>query len=215
MNATISTRQKLIFMLELLCIFHTMDSSAFEEPTSTFKQLFNAVIGSDVIRVKKLLEQRIDLNATYGQSADPILCMATELKNKEIVELLVKAGAHVNIHNIVGITPLHIASRNGYNDIVKFLLSVGADVEARINIPTEPGTYHNNFQCATPAMYAKMCGHQDIVKVIKAHVINQARQSLIDEKSPGSLSSMNKELSEQILEKLVSARLNAAGIQPK
>ena len=46
----------------------------------------------------------------------------------KIVRLLLRMGAHVNLQNCVGETPLHIAARHEMDYIVKLLLHYNADV---------------------------------------------------------------------------------------
>ena len=46
------------------------------------------------------------------------------------IRRLIEAGANVNVENTRGVTPLFVASENGYNEIVKLLLDAKADVDA-------------------------------------------------------------------------------------
>ena len=45
-----------------------------------------------------------------------------------MVSLLLKAGAHVNVENSKGRTPLYEAARKGNADIVKLIKEAGAKV---------------------------------------------------------------------------------------
>lgn len=45
--------------------------------------------------------------------------------NVEICEILVKAGAKVNIPNMYGITPIFVAAQSGKVDALRFLLKNG------------------------------------------------------------------------------------------
>ncbi|XP_008692083.1 protein phosphatase 1 regulatory subunit 27 [Ursus maritimus] len=50
--------------------------------------------------------------------------------NLECVKLLVKYGADIHQRDETGWTPLHIACSDGYPDIARYLISLGADREA-------------------------------------------------------------------------------------
>ena len=54
-----------------------------------------------------------------------------EIKNTEIVEELIKAGANLNVVGINGFTPILLASHEGYNDIVKKLIQANVDLDTR------------------------------------------------------------------------------------
>jgi ankyrin len=45
----------------------------------------------------------------------------------DVVKLLVKQGASVNMQSQNGFTPLYMAAQENHDDVVKFLLSKGAN----------------------------------------------------------------------------------------
>lgn len=49
--------------------------------------------------------------------------------NEEIVRMLVSKGANVNTKAERGATPIYIASQNGHEKVVRFLIQCGADME--------------------------------------------------------------------------------------
>ncbi|MDA3885346.1 MAG: ankyrin repeat domain-containing protein [Candidatus Delongbacteria bacterium] len=73
----------------------------------------------------------------------------------EVVKLLIKYKAPVNIQDEEGITPLILAIRNGSEEIVKVLLKNGADVNLKENVLGQ-----------TPLHIAASKGYQDIVELL-------------------------------------------------
>ena len=64
------------------------------------------------------------------------------------------AGADMNKTDIKGVTPLLVASRHGYVDIVKLLIGAGADPNGADN------------KGVTPVLAASESGHESVVKVL-------------------------------------------------
>ena len=98
--------------------------------------LADAVKREDRAAVRKLLQQKIDVNAplTDGSTA---LHWAVESDDLETVGLLIAAHANVNAKNRYSVTPLHIAVSNGNAAIVGRLLKAGANADA-IDASGEP-----------------------------------------------------------------------------
>ncbi|BFZ19435.1 hypothetical protein BsWGS_22474 [Bradybaena similaris] len=61
---------------------------------------------------------------------DKALILACQIGHKYIVQKVINLGAHVQYRNTDGLTPLMICSRNGFVDLVKFLMKRQADVNA-------------------------------------------------------------------------------------
>jgi len=59
----------------------------------------------------------------------------------EIADLLVKAGAKIDVRNYDGRTPLHLASKYGHPAIVKLLLEAGADPNVKDTGGSTPLTF--------------------------------------------------------------------------
>ena len=55
-----------------------------------------------------------------------------------VAEMLIAAGAEVNLANNYGMTPLHWAARNGHLEVVQLLLRNGADKELKDNNGWKP-----------------------------------------------------------------------------
>ena len=74
-----------------------------------------------------------------------------------MVRRLLEAGANPNLALLSGETPLMVASRSGYPDVVELLLAKGANTNAH-------GT-----RGQTALMWAVSQQHPDVVKVLLAH----------------------------------------------
>jgi type II secretion system protein G len=95
--------------------------------------LLCAITGDKIDVVRLLLDHGADIN-TYDPF-DAALHIAVEHDNIEILNLLVAAkGVDINIKNVSGETPLHMASYSKLPhkiEILKLLISKGADINAR------------------------------------------------------------------------------------
>lgn len=90
--------------------------------------LAKAIQLNDVETVKNLLQQGVELNTLYELSP---LTEATRQGNLEIMKLLIKAGADVNLQMEEGYTALMDAALAGNIDAVKMLVEAGADVNIK------------------------------------------------------------------------------------
>jgi ankyrin repeat protein len=107
-------------------------------PSEAELALMDAARGGDIQAVKHHLAAGVDVNVIYkGQT--PLHLAATFRtpsignQRKEIVELLIAAGADVNAKDEGGQTPLHKAASGGHKEIVELLIAKGADVNAKIS----------------------------------------------------------------------------------
>jgi hypothetical protein len=100
--------------------------------------LRQAVRAGDAGRVHTLLKQGVPLNGadSLGGTA---LHDAVWAGEKEIVALLLDAGADVNARHVdAGSTPLHYAVITNHADIAAMLIAKGADVNARYRSGATP-----------------------------------------------------------------------------
>ena len=101
-----------------------MDYEAFQESTP----LFRAIGTGDDGKVAALLAAGADPNECYGPDEEAALLVAAIEGRERIVEVLLAAGADVNMGDNVGYTPLMGAVCAASLPIVNKLLSAGADV---------------------------------------------------------------------------------------
>ena len=114
-------------------------------------QLFDAVEQGDAKRVSDLLEKGADANAQDRYDRTPLLCLCVCEKGEspaviEVFEVLIKAGADVNVKYAHDDMPLHHAAMHFENPVViEAMLAKGANVKAK------------NVYGETPLHYAAMC----------------------------------------------------------
>lgn len=97
-------------------------------PDRSYTPLMDAVTTNSIESAKVLLaDKNIDLEAR-NLSGDTALIMAVFEGNMEMVRLLVKAGADINVTDNFRSTALIISIGKKHDDISKFLIDSGADV---------------------------------------------------------------------------------------
>lgn len=99
--------------------------------SSQSSPLFAAVVSGDIQQVRSELQKpNNDINTPDSSSGAPPLCTAVFIGHTEITELLINAGADVNLTDSALSTPLHIAAFMGRAEEAAMLLTAGADVNA-------------------------------------------------------------------------------------
>src|SRR5688572_26450064 len=93
--------------------------------SDAFEQLRDDIKRGDAIAVRRFLEQNGDPNL-HNARGECLLSVAAAVGQTPLVELLLRAGAHVNYH-INGWTSLYSAAMNGHRRTVAVLLEHGAD----------------------------------------------------------------------------------------
>ncbi len=89
-------------------------------------QLIQAATTGNVNRVQSLLSTKVNLNLDRGAA----LGNAAAAGHTKIVDLLIQAGANVNLSNSAGFTPIASAAYAGHAEIVRLLVKAGADIQA-------------------------------------------------------------------------------------
>jgi ankyrin repeat protein len=89
-------------------------------------QLIQAAGSGNVDRVRSLLATKVNLDLDRGAA----IGSAAAAGHTQIVELLIRAGANVNLRDKLGFTPIASAAYAGYGEIVQLLIAAGADIQA-------------------------------------------------------------------------------------
>jgi ankyrin repeat protein len=89
-------------------------------------QLIQAARSGNVDRVKSLLSNHVNLDLDRGDA----IGSAAAAGHTQIVDLLIQAGANVNLSDRSGFTPLASAAYAGYGAICQLLINAGANTQA-------------------------------------------------------------------------------------
>jgi ankyrin repeat protein len=89
-------------------------------------QLIQAATIGNLDRVQSLLSARVNLDLDRGAA----IGNAAAAGHTQVVDLLIRAGANVNLSNNAGFTPIASAAHAGYLEIVRLLIEAGADIQA-------------------------------------------------------------------------------------
>jgi ankyrin repeat protein len=125
----------LIFLLVSIgCKKKTTESKKIEKPSEQTVLLCKAAEEGDVEKVRAMISDGADINATDETSRTP-LHYAVMGGRMDVVELLINRGADVNVNDKYDITPMTLlieilstGTQNKYVEILKFLIANGANV---------------------------------------------------------------------------------------
>lgn len=166
---------------------HTADYSIYNIDTIQNYAVYDAVKENNVRGLEYLLKnisihnknQILHYQDPYGNTP---LTIAAYNNNNIIAEMLVKDGAHVNIQNNAGLTPIHTAADNENVELMDILLDIYPDTilsspVANPNIQDENGN--------TPLHYAAKHSNQSIIIQLLSHgsdphIKNKNQISLLD-----------------------------------
>jgi ankyrin repeat protein len=118
-----------------------------------FAPLLSAIKNVDTKMFGLLLRAEADVNAKHDAS-DPLSQLALEDNYKEVVKLLLEAGAKVTVAPRICNAALLGASENGQKELVKLLLGAGADVN-KVSVSGN-----------TPLQAASVRGYKEVVELL-------------------------------------------------
>lgn len=146
--ATITRRATLAVIVLMLLASATADAADH--------RLADAAKARDITTVRKLLRERVDVNAPQGDGATA-LHWAAHHDDQELARLLLRAGANANAADDHGVTPLLLACQNGSAPMVEALV----EAHARPDLATVVGE--------TPLIMASHTGNVDVVRLLLDH----------------------------------------------
>jgi ankyrin repeat protein len=93
----------------------------------THKELYAAILANDIVKVRKLLEAKtqLDLNIIL-EDGESLITTAVSRDLYPIVELLLENNASLYKSNKQNESPLMVASKKGHENLVRLLLSLGS-----------------------------------------------------------------------------------------
>jgi uncharacterized protein len=94
-------------------------------------RLIEAIRARNGDRVRALLTERVNVNATQGDGATA-LHWAAHLDDLSLVHALIRAGARADVADDTGATPLYLACLNRNAGVVSALLAAGANPNAAL-----------------------------------------------------------------------------------
>src|SRR5690242_3848462 len=106
------------------CLIVSLLSVTFLASAGTDLRLIDALKNQDKATARSLLKQHIPVNAVEADGTTA-LAWAAHWDDMETAELLIRAGANVNLANDYGVTPLWLACTNGNAAMVERLLKAG------------------------------------------------------------------------------------------
>jgi hypothetical protein len=82
-------------------------------------------------QIQAAIDQGADVNARSDGAWTALMLAALYNPNPEVIATLLKAGADVKGHNVIGLTPLMFAAVNQNPEVISTLLKAGADAKAK------------------------------------------------------------------------------------
>ncbi|KAJ5816443.1 hypothetical protein N7447_008676 [Penicillium robsamsonii] len=93
--------------------------------------LNDQVCSNDIEGSRLLLKNGADPNGNIQQMKISLVAIAAHEGFDDIVKLLIKFGANIEIPDHAGLRPIHWATKNNHPDTVRLLLSHGAEIDPR------------------------------------------------------------------------------------
>jgi uncharacterized protein len=113
---------------EVTEVFVTSGAISIAEPVES---LVKAASKEDLIEVAKLLQSGADANVVDRLTDLSALAAAAQNGNRDLINILLSAGANPNLTNKRGETPLMYLGDNTTTDMIQQFLAAGVDINAR------------------------------------------------------------------------------------
>ena len=161
-----------------------------EQEQITEEALYGAVRSGDVDTVKKALQSKPEwLEHRDSRGSTPLL-LSTYYGHKELSQVLISAGAEINVEDSAGNTPLMGVCFKGYHELAELLIEQGADVN------------HQSTMGATALIYAASFNKPEIAQsLLRAG----ARTDLRDSRGMNALEHAEMQASERLIALLKGA----------
>lgn len=153
--------------------------------------LLRAAKALDAPSVKMLIDEGADLTLTNSRGVTPTMAAAglgstdadtrgfytsedVQQRSIETLKLLIAAGGDINAKDNRGLTPLHEASRWGWNDVVTFLVAQGANLDAKDNRGMTPVDSAMGRAGGNSRGGARIDVHEDTAELLKKLIASKA-----------------------------------------
>lgn len=134
--------------------------------------LMSAISSNNIAYIKTLAETNIDwIMSPFNKDKSLVIHSAAYYGRLEIVQFLIEKNRDLlNITDIFGQSPLLLAARFGYEDIVEYLAELGAD------LTLESHRLGEAAQGKSPIRWATERGHHQVVECLMNHGVDVERQ---------------------------------------
>ncbi|KAI4599420.1 hypothetical protein KJ359_001862 [Pestalotiopsis sp. 9143b] len=147
--------------------------------------ILGAQCGSELV-VQHVLEAGALIDVPEWTHKRNALSWAAENGDCKIIEMLLKAGAEVDLTDKLDRTPMMWAAITGQADVVKILLQHGANTKAKDN------EYHRS-----PFLWAIKRGHESVIEVLKDVSEPEIGYGLVEKPPPATSSERLYELQQE------------------
>ena len=106
---------------------------AIFSPSAQAQDIYSAIDSGQIDRVENFLKRNPELLNTKNENAMTPLNWAAYKGQKEIVQLLLEAGADVTLGDNENSQPIHNAAVAGHTEVIETLLASGVDINSRDN----------------------------------------------------------------------------------
>ncbi|RWA04435.1 hypothetical protein EKO27_g10670 [Xylaria grammica] len=117
-----------------------------------------AVVSRDIQRTRQFIGLVVTLNFSIGTLGATPLVYAVEINHRELVSMLIDAGANINYAPGTR-SPLQVAAQSGHVEMATFLIDRGADIN-------RPAYYKFG---ATALQYSAIQGHLGLARILIEH----------------------------------------------